>query len=86
MAVPEAIRKVPRPVNTVVEDNGRDGPNRYSVRERASTKYIAGGNPQPRNGKVTGHIVDGVYIPVNDKVADTEPDMLSYAGRHLSGP
>jgi hypothetical protein len=41
VAVPEAIRKVPRPVNTIVEDNGRDGPNRYSVRERASTKYIA---------------------------------------------
>lgn len=29
MAVPDHIRKVPRPVNTIVEDNGRDGPNRY---------------------------------------------------------
>ncbi|MCD8396723.1 MAG: hypothetical protein LUD12_06015 [Lachnospiraceae bacterium] len=52
MAVPENIRKVPRPVNTIVEDNGREGPNRYSVRERTSIKYVAGGNPQPRNGKV----------------------------------
>lgn len=80
MAVPEEIRKVPRPVNTIVEDNGRDGPNRYSVRERASTKYVAGGNPQPRNGKVIGHIVDGVYVPINGNATSTGPDMLSYGG------
>ena len=40
MAVPEAIRKVPRPVNTVVGDNGKAGPKRYPVRERSSIKYI----------------------------------------------
>ena len=51
MAVPEYIRMVPRPVNTIVEDNGRDGPNRFAVRERVSIKYISGGNPQPKNGK-----------------------------------
>lgn len=38
MAIPEYIRKVPRPVNTVVVDNGKDGPNRYAVWERAGTK------------------------------------------------
>ena len=38
MAIPEYIRKVPRPVNTVVVDNGKDGPNRYAVRERAGTQ------------------------------------------------
>ena len=52
MAVPEYIRMVPRPVNTIVEDNGRDGPNRFAVRERISIKYVSGGNPQPKNGKV----------------------------------
>ena len=31
MKVPEEIRKVKRPVNTIVEDSGRDGPKRYSV-------------------------------------------------------
>ena len=63
MAVPESIRKVARPVNTVVEDSGREGPNRYAVRERTGSKYVSGGNPQPHNGKVIGHIVDGVYVP-----------------------
>ncbi len=78
MAIPEYIRKVPRPVNTVVVDNGKDGPNRYAVRERAGTKYIRDGNPQPKNGKVVGHIFDGAYVPLNGKTATSGPDMLSY--------
>ena len=78
MAVPEYIRKVPRPVNTVVVDNGKDSPNRYAVRERAGTKYIRDGNPQPKNGKVIGHIFNGTYIPLHDKTAASGPDMLSY--------
>ena len=68
MAVPEYIRKVKRPVNTIVDDNGRDGPNRYAVRVRASVRYVKGKkNPQPKNGKVIGHIVDGRYVPVQRK-------------------
>lgn len=78
MAVPESIRKVPRPVNTIVSDNGKDGPNRYPVRERNSVKYVSGGNPQPQNGKVIGHIVDGVFVPLGSPVVKAEPDMLSY--------
>ena len=80
MAVPENIRKVPRPVNTIVEDNGREGPNRYAVRERHYVKYVAGGNPQPRNGKVIGHITDGIYVPIRAATASQGPDMLSYGG------
>ena len=78
MAVPESIRKVPRPVNTIVGDNGKEGPNRYPVRERISVTYISGGNPQPKNGKVIGHIVDGVYVPLGEASIKAEPDMLSY--------
>lgn len=78
MAVPEFIRKVPRPVNTIVADNGKDGPNRYAVRERNSIRYVPGGNPQPQNGKVIGHIVDGVYVPLGSPADKAEPDMLSY--------
>ena len=52
MAVPADIRAVKRPVNTIVDDSGRDGPKRYAVRERSGTRYVQGGNPQPRNGKV----------------------------------
>ena len=80
MAVPEEIRKVPRPINTVVVDNGRDGPNRYSVRERSGIKYVSGGNPQPKNGKVIGHIVEGSYVPVKESTAQSGPNMLSYGG------
>lgn len=78
MAVPASIRKVPRPVNTIVIDNGKDGPNRYAVRERSGTKYVPGGNPQPRNGKVIGHIVDGKYVSNKMVTASTGADMLSY--------
>ena len=78
MAVPESIRKVPRPVNTIVADNGKDGPHRYPVRERTSVKYVSGGNPQPQNGKVVGHIVDGVYVPLVPNAVKAEADMLSY--------
>ena len=78
MGVPKHIRSVPRPTNTVVIDNGKDGPTRYAVRERNGVQYVPGGNPQPKNGKVIGHIVDGVYVPKQKAVLDAEPDMLSY--------
>lgn len=78
MRVPETIRQVPRPVNTIVVDNGHDGPNRYAVRERTGIRYIPGRNPQPHNGKVIGHITDGIYVPLHTEVKQAEPDMLSY--------
>jgi hypothetical protein len=83
MAVSINIRQVERPKNTIVDDSGRDGPNRYAVRERASTKYVAGGNPQPRNGRVIGHIIDFRFVPVQEKTASQGPDMLSYGASAL---
>ena len=85
MAVPAEIRAVPRPKNTIVDDSGREGPKRYAVRERSYTKYVAGGNPQPHNGKVIGHIIDMKYVPIGDAPAkaDTIPDMLSYGASAL---
>lgn len=86
MAVPAEIRAVPRPVNTIVDDSGRDGPKRYAVRERSYTKYVAGGNPQPHNGKVIGHIIDFKYVPLHkpdETKASTELDMLSYGASAL---
>ena len=62
MAFPADIRAVPRPKNTIVEDSGHNGPKRYAVRERSYVKYIPGGNPQPRNGKVIGHIINHEYV------------------------
>lgn len=85
MAVPAEIRAVPRPKNTIVDDSGREGSKRYAVRERSYTKYVAGGNPQPHNGKVIGHIIDMKYVPISNapSKADGEPDMLSYGASAL---
>lgn len=46
-------------------------------------KYVQGGNPQPRNGKVVGHIIDHVYVPLEEKAAPIAPDMLSYGASAL---
>ena len=85
MAVPAEIRAVPRPKNTIVDDSGRDGPKRYAVRVRSSTKYVAGGNPQPSNGKVIGHIIDFKYVPSESTTSSVSdlPDMLSYGSSAL---
>ncbi len=77
MGVPEAIRNVERPKNTIVDDSGREGVNRYSVRERSGIKYVKHGNPQPGNGKVVGHIINGRFVPLADRMTDV-PDSLSY--------
>ena len=58
MAIPEEIRRVARPRNTVVVLSGTKGAKRYAVRERAGYKYGPRGNPQPINGRIIGHIVD----------------------------
>ena len=86
MAVPADIRAVPRPINTIVDDSGHDGPKRYAVRQRGTTKYVAGGNPQPRNGKVIGHIIDHKFVPLQEMKEtkqSVKPDMLSYGASAL---
>lgn len=84
MPVPEAIRNVPRPRNTVVQDMKRDGPKRYAVRARKSEKYVPGGNPQPINGEVIGYIIDYKFVPLQPKTSEDGPQMLSYGGASLA--
>ena len=48
MAVPESVRKVARPVNTIVEDSGRNTKYRYAVRERARSSMRAEAIPDLR--------------------------------------
>ena len=83
MPVPESIRKVDRPKNTVVVDTGNDGVFRYAVRERAETIYLPNKNPQPRNGKIIGHIIDGKYVEKREKTAYKGPAFLSYGSSIL---
>jgi hypothetical protein len=84
MAVPEDIRKVARPVNTFVCDIDKHG--RYPVREKIGCGYYvdaAGKRHRPsKNGKVIGHIVDGVYVPKSDKAGSIhtgEVDLKDWA-------
>ena len=79
MGVPEEVRKVQRPVNTIVVDSGVDSPNRYAVRERkCSGTYVPGGNPKPINGAVIGHIINYEFVPLAEENTDKAPSMLSW--------
>ena len=82
MGVPEEIRRVPRPSNTVVVDNGTEGVKRYAVRARSGVRYVPGGNPQPVNGSVIGYIADGRFVPISEP-AGYEPQELSYGSMAL---
>ena len=83
MSVPELIRKVDRPRNTVVVDTGNEGVFRYAVRERADSVYLPNKNPQPRNGKIIGHIIEGKYVAKREKTANAGPAFLSYGSSRL---
>lgn len=81
MAVPEEIRMVPRPTNTVVEAKvGKNGATRYIVRRRAGNVY-RDGRSMPINGGVIGYIVDGQYVPRGEPrpIEPTEIDMQTWA-------
>jgi len=84
MSVPESVRKVPRPQNTIVQDMGSDGPKRYAVRSRREVRYVPGKNPQPVNGPVIGYIVNGTYVPIQPKTMNDGPDSLSFGGAALA--
>ena len=87
MAVPEEIRRVPRPTNTFVVDS-KTGV--YSVREKTGCGYYVDDDGKvhrpSRNGRVVGHIIDGVYAA--KKIDDGLPpvgdvDLKDYANVHL---
>lgn len=79
MGVPEEIRKVERPTNTIVY---RVKEGVYGVRERSGLKYGPDGKPWPINGKVVGHIVDGKYVPLVPEISKI-PMFLSYGSSAL---
>ena len=80
MPIPEGIRRVPRPKNTVVIDSGHDGPLRYAVRQRAGVKYGPQGQARPINGSVIGHICGGSFVPLGQitRTGADGPDVRSY--------
>ena len=77
MAVPEEIRKVPRPKNTIVIASK----NSYLVIERTGCRYV-NGKRYPINGKTIGHIIDGKYVPNSTKAelhSVDDMDLRDYA-------
>ena len=60
MAVPESIRNIERPKNTVVIAYGKNK-DKYAVKKRIGCKYDNGRNI-PVDGPTIGHIVDGKYV------------------------
>lgn len=86
MAVPEEIRKVPRPVNTVVEARtNKDGDVKYIVRERSGSKY-ENGRSMPVNGGIVGYIVDGRFVAraEPEPIEPDEIDMQTWAVERLA--
>ena len=85
MPVPEEIRAVKRPKNTVVEMkvNSR-GDVRYIVRERNGSVY-SDGRSRPKNGAIVGFIIDGEYVerPVPGPLEPEEIRMTSWAVERL---
>ncbi len=68
--VPQSIREVPRPPNTVVIDTKSKSCKRWSVRSRIGSKRTKGNNFAPINGPIIGYISNGQYV---DKASMNKP-------------
>lgn len=81
MPIPKEILAVTRPKNTVVIAYGKDK-QRFAVRQRVGCKNV-NGRHIPVNGPTIGHIVDGVYVPINTeapkRVSQSPIDMKDWA-------
>lgn len=66
MPIPQDILSVPRPKNTVVIAYGKDK-SLFAVRQRVGCRND-NGRHLPVNGPTIGHIIDGVYVPIDKKV------------------
>lgn len=64
MKVPEEIRKIERPVNTIVVPYGKNK-DKYAVKARIGCRSV-NGRKIPIDGPIIGHIIDGKYVPKTD--------------------
>ena len=84
MKVPESIRKVKRPKNTVViATSEKEGLKQYEVKERKKSVYRPGHNPMPVNGAVIGYIYDGRFIERAERLEE-KTEVKSYGGSMLA--
>ena len=82
MGVPKEIREVPRPKNTIVQENRSQKGVIYSVRKRDGYTIDEKGNPCPINSCVIGHIVDGKYVPILE-AEEKNPEKLSFGAEYF---
>lgn len=71
MAIPEEIKRVARPKNTIIKENKSGGLYRYMVVQRVGCKRVNGKNV-PVNGPVIGHIIDDKYVEGRRSVTSRE--------------
>lgn len=76
MAIPDEIRKIKRPTNTVVVAYGK-GKDKYAVRQRIGCKRVNGRNV-PVTGPTIGHIVGGAFVRSKELAGDS-PDLKDWA-------
>jgi hypothetical protein len=77
MAIPEEIRKVERPRNTIVVKRG-NGPRMYAVVERVGCKRVGNRNV-PVNGRTVGYIMQGMFVAYSDSVSQRKIELKDYA-------
>lgn len=80
MKVPEEIRSVPRPPNTIVYAFGRD-PVKYNVKQRLWVEVD--GRKVQRDGPTVGAIIDGKFSPTKQRISYSEADFRSWARSQL---
>lgn len=84
--VPEEIRAVERPKNTIVQASvNKHGEARYLVRSRKGSTY-KDGRSSPVNGGVVGYIIDGRFVPRDEPhpIEPDEVDMRTWAFERVS--
>ena len=79
VAVPENVRSIERPKNTVVVDHG-SGLLRYAVIQRVGCRHDKeSGRNLPVNGATIGHIIGNRYVPLsNEDVQETQTNDKDY--------
>ena len=81
MPIPQDILSVPRPKNSVVIAYGKDK-SLYAVRQRIGCRND-NGRHLPVNGPTIGHIIDGVYVPIDKEapvnVSSSPVDLKDWA-------
>ena len=79
MGIPEEIRNVDRPANTVVVAYGKER-DRYAVRSRIGCRNV-NGRRVPVEGPIVGHIENGRFVLVDErtKLSECSVDLKDWA-------